>query len=76
MKKKVTEGYGTKKIKIIEENPSSGPKIKKMKEERKCVSKEERNVILNSQKVLTGRVFDSKIFEKIGMVEFVESVRH
>lgn len=40
------------------------------------MSIKERNEILKSQKVLTRRVFDSKILEKPGMVELVKYVRH
>lgn len=45
-------------------------------EEEKVMSREERNEILKTQKVLSGRVFDSRIFEKTGIVELVEYVRH
>lgn len=40
------------------------------------MTREERNKILRNQTVLTGRVFNSRIFHKTGMVELVEYARH
>lgn len=76
MKKKVTQGLGTKKIKVIEEDFWSVSKIWKMEEEEKFLTRNELNEILKTQKVLTGRVFYSRIFENPRMVELVMYVRH
>lgn len=46
MKKKVIVGTGSNKIKIVEEEPKSGSKRRKMKEEEKSLIREEINEIL------------------------------
>lgn len=53
-----------------------GSKIRKVEELGKALTKQERNGMLRSQKVLTGRVFDSRIFEQPGIVELVKYVKH
>lgn len=46
------------------------------KEEKKDVSREKRNKILKTQKALSGRMFNPRIYEKPSMVELVKYVRH
>lgn len=75
-KKKVTVGPGTKKRKVTEKEPDSGAKIRKVEEVEKSVTREERNGTLRTQEVLSGRVFNSRIFEKLNMVELVKDVKH
>ncbi|KAF3624243.1 hypothetical protein FXO38_30360 [Capsicum annuum] len=74
-KKIVSERSSPKKRKAIEDKPTSSSKRRRKDEEEKFVSKEKRNKVLKNQKVLTGRVFNSKIFEKLRMVELIEYVR-
>lgn len=68
-------GPGPKKRKVEEKEPDSGTK-RKMEEVEKSVTMEEINETLRTPKVLTGRVFVSRIFEKPSMMELVKYVRH
>lgn len=52
-------GPGPQKRKETEVEPGSGSKRRKVKEVENSVTRKERNRILRTQKVLTGRVFDS-----------------
>lgn len=47
-----------------------------MEKVEKCLTREERNKTLRTEKVLIEIVFNSRIFKKPSMVELVEYVRH
>lgn len=60
--------------KVIELGSAS--KRRKVQIEENDLSREKRNEVLKSQKVLFGRVSNLRIFDQLGMVEFFEFVRH
>lgn len=53
------------------EGPGLGSKERKENSERE-LTREERNEILRTQKVLSSRVFDSKVLPKPGMCDFLQ----
>lgn len=67
-------GHGSKKSKVVEEE--LGSKRIKVDKVEKSVTRKERNETLRSQKVLIESIFNSRIFDKPGMVELVECVKH
>lgn len=75
-KRKHFEGPGPKKRIIVVKKLSSSPKKIKTKKEIKDVAREQRNKILMTRKVLLRSTFYPKIYEKPGMIELVEYVRH
>lgn len=76
VKRKVSKGLGPLKASLSEEESGSESKRRKILRKEKVLPRDERNKILNSQKVMSGRVFDPWIFNQPGMVELVEFIKH